>query len=138
MVEVLIAGGSRISGEPLPELSVSFKAELELQLQRIGVKIVRSPERLDGWEDAYNAFAEAFVKQGVQLSSRQIEIDLPNMLFNFALRDGWLPHLTLIAKGSEPPDITSPKRIDADAFCTKADRKGTVVVGKKQSLDWFK
>jgi len=63
IVEVLMAGDSTVSGEPLPELPSSSIAELERQLQLIGVKIVRSPGRLEGWEDAYNAFAEAFTRE---------------------------------------------------------------------------
>jgi len=138
MVEVLMAGGSRVSGEPLPELSATTKADLEIQLQRIGIKIARSPERLDGWEDAYNAFVEAFERRGGRLSPRQIELDLPNMLFNFALKNDWFPHLTLLAKIPGLYDITSPNRFPQEAFCVKTDHKGVVVVGKRESLDWFK
>ena len=92
LLERLVAGGWPVSGEPLPDLSTSEKQQLELALLRIGVKIFRSPERMDGWDEAYNAFAEAFQANGAKLSSRQTRFDLPNMLFNFALKNGWIPH----------------------------------------------
>lgn len=127
-----------VSGEPLPELSPSTKAALELQLQRLGVTIVRSKDRLEGWEDAYNALAEAFVKEGGKLSNLQLEIDLPNILFNFAARDGWFLHLKLLARAPYLPDITSPKRMVPPDTFAKRDHRGIVIFSTKQSWEWFK
>jgi hypothetical protein len=137
LVEVLAAGGWPVSGEPLPDLSMSERHELELALLKIGPTIARSPERMDGWEEAYSAFVEAFQKHGAKLSTRQTQLDLPNMLFNFALKSGWIPHLILVADTPELCDITSPKRAPGDAYCAKPDHRGFVVVGRKQSVDWF-
>ena len=92
---------------------------------------------MDGWEDAYNAFAEAFQRHGAQLSSRQTRLDLLNMLFNFALKSGWIPHLVLAGDTPELSDIISPKRVHGPAYCAKPDHRGVVVVGTKQSVDWF-
>jgi hypothetical protein len=64
LVEVLAAGGWPVSAEPLPDLSMSDRQELELALLKIGATIARSPERMDGWEEAYSAFAEAFQNTG--------------------------------------------------------------------------
>lgn len=137
LVEVLAAGGWPVSAEPLPDLSMSDRQELELALLKIGATIARSPERMDGWEEAYSAFAEAFQKHGARLSSRQAQLDLPNMLFNFALKSGWIPHLIVVADTPELSDITSPKRVRSKAYCAKPDHRGFVVVGTKQSVDWF-
>jgi hypothetical protein len=137
LLERLVAGGWPVSGEPLPDLSTPEKQELEVGLLKIGAKIFRSPERLDGWEEAYSALAEAFQANGAKLSSRQTIFDLPNMLFNFALKNGWIPHLVLVADTPELSDITSPQRVDSKAYCAKPDHRGVVIVGTKQSVDWF-
>jgi hypothetical protein len=137
LLEMLAADGWPVSGEPLPDLSTPEKQELEAALLKIGAKIFRSPERLDGWEEAYSAFAEAFQANGAKLSSCQVRLDLLNMLFNFALRTGWITHLIVVADTPELSDITSPKRVDGKAYCAKPDHRGFVVVGKKQSVDWF-
>ena len=116
---------------------MSEQQELELLLLKIGVKIFRSPDHLEGWEDAYNAFAGAFQGYGAHLTSRQTQLDLPNMLFNFALRSGWIPHL-IVVDTSRLPDLTSAQRAPGKAYCAKPDHRGFVVVGTKQSVDWFK
>src|ERR1019366_342621 len=116
------SGGSPVSGEPLPELPPQAKAELELQLQRTGVTIMRSADRLDGWEAAFNAFAECFEKQGAHLSPGQLQLDLPNMLFNFALKNQWIPNLVILLSGHDLPDLTSPQGLPGEAFCAKTDR----------------
>ena len=138
LVEVLAAGGALVSGELLPSLSTSEAQQLEIALLNIGSRIVRSPERMDGWEEAYNAFVQAFHKHEARLSSRQLQLDLPNMLFTFALRSSWIPHLLLVADTPELSDITSPNHVHGEAYCAKPDHRGFVVVTTKQSIDWFK
>ena len=137
MVEFMMGGGSITSGEPLPELSSSATHELDQRLRLLSLRIFRSPGRMEGWEDAYNAFAEAFTNHGAQLTERQIQIDLPNMLFNCAVVNNWFQHLTLLAKPHELPSLTSPKRMGPDGFCQKSNTQGLKQFSRKLSRDWF-
>jgi len=126
--------GSVESGEPLPKLPGTVKAELIARLYRIGAKVLRSADRRDGWVDAYNAFAEAFTKHG-KLTPRQYEDDIPNMVFNFALKYDWFPHLKYV--GFTDPAIDEPKRLGGPHLWAKADGSGVENVSVRQSIEWF-
>ncbi len=119
------------SGEPLPELPDQGKLELTARLYRIGARVFRSADHRDGWEDAYNAFAEAFERHG-KLTPRQYEYDLPNMVFNFALKYDWFPHLKYV--GFTDPAIDEPRRLGGPHLWLKADDS---VESVSQSIEWF-
>jgi hypothetical protein len=130
--------GTWVSGEALPELPLPVRQELESQLKRIGIEVVRSIDRLNGWEKAYNAFAECFESHGAKLTERQTQLDLPAMVFNFALKHDWFPHLARLVTPDEMPDLTSPKRVLTEAFSVKPDSRGLLTRTQKECLDWFK
>ncbi len=123
--------GSVESGEPLPELPDQAKLELIARVYRIGARILRSADRRDGWEDAYNAFAESFERHG-KLTPKQYEYDLPNMVFNFALKFDWFPHLKYV--GFRDPAVDEPRRLGGPHLWLKAD---DAVESVSQSIEWF-
>jgi hypothetical protein len=135
---LLIHEGTWVSGEALPELPLPVRQELERKLKRIGIEVVRSTDRLNGWEKAYNAFAECFESHGAKLTERQTQLDLPAMVFNFALKHDWFSHLARLVTPDEMPDLTSPKRVPTEAFSLKPDSRGLLTRTQKECLDWFK
>ncbi len=126
------------SGEPFPEPSYTLKKQLEAELMRIGAKMARSGDKQAGFEEAYTAFAETFHRIGATLSESLLQIDIPNMLFNFAVKSGWFPHLGLATDASELVDITSAKRIAHDRLSLKGGLAGLTAPDKRTSIGWFK
>ena len=124
------------SGQPIPPLPDLETRHLEDELLKIGLKVIGSADRASGWEDAYAAFVNAFLRTGAPLMELLLHVDIPNMLFNFSLRNGWFPHLTLL-KESEPGHLLAPKRIPITEFATT----GPIFYdlrNKQQQLGWFK
>lgn len=130
-IEFMQAGGSPVSGEPLPSLRAKAVADLESKLRVIAIRIARSTDRSDGWEDAYNTLAEALSASG-KLTERQLAYDLPNVIFNYAVRNGWFPYLVPLSKESK--GLLNPNRLDEDGYCERSRSPMT----KQESLAWFK
>lgn len=126
------------SGEPVPELPQKTKVHLEAELLRIAAKMSRASTHQEGFEEAYGVFADAFHQSGVALTEPLLHLDIPNMLFNFAARHGWFPHLTSLVEKSEIPDITSPNRIAYEKLGTKGGVGGLTAPDKRESFIWFK
>ena len=124
------------SGQPIPPFPDLETRHLEDELLKIGLTVIGSADRASGWEDAYAAFVNAFLRTGAPLTEALLHIDIPNMLFNFALKNGWFPHLTIL-KESEPGHLLAPKRIPITEFVTT----GPIfheVHNKRQQLGWFR
>jgi hypothetical protein len=122
----------------VPQLSDAGTRALEADLEKSGLKIIRSPDRDSGWEDAYAAFANAFLRTGATLTASLLHIDIPNMLFNFSLRNGWFPHLTLLTEGGVPSHLLSPKRVPIEHFATTGGSVFKEVHNKQQQLGWYR
>jgi hypothetical protein len=127
------------SGEHIPKLPAARKVELTRRLLKAGVRIARSPNHEDGWEEAYTAFAEELRQAGGKLTEPLLSMDIPNMLFNFALTHSWFPHLTAMLTHSDVPEITFPTRMTSDVFSNR-NRSGRQVseLSKEQSLSWYR
>ena len=124
------------SGKPIPALPDVEIRHLEDELLEIGMRVIGSADRASGWDDAYAAFVNAFLRTGAALTEPLFHVDIPNMLFNFSLRNGWFQHLTIL-KESEPGHLLAPKRIPIEEFATT----GPIfheVHNKRQQLGWFK
>ncbi len=127
------------SGEAIPELPEACEEELRRRLLNAGLKIARSPSHDDGWEDAYSAFAEALQQAGCVLTEPILSLDIPNMLFNFALVNSWFPHLTSMLSDYEVPELTFPARLDSSMFSNKSRDPGyRYEKTKEESLKEFR
>jgi hypothetical protein len=117
----------------LPDLQTRH---LQDELLKSGLKVIGSADRASGWDDAYAAFVNAFLQTGATLTEPLLHVDIPNMLFNFSLRNGWFPHLTIL-KETEPGHLLAPRRLPITEFATT----GPIfyeVHNKRQQLGWFK
>src|SRR5262249_38103478 len=66
-------------------------------------------------------------------------LDIPNMLFNFALVSSWFPHLSSMLAEHELPALTSPCRLDSSRFSNKSRNPGyRYDVSVEKSLNWFR
>src|SRR5262249_27054752 len=110
----------------------------EAELMRIGAKMARSDDKQAGFEEAYSAFAETFHRIGATLTESLLQIDIPNMLFNFAVKSGWFPHLGLRTDASDLVDITSSRRIAHNELSVKGGLGGLTAPDKRTSIGWFK
>ncbi len=137
ILDVLLSDRTQGSGETVREPSHTLKKQLEAELLRIGAKMARSGDKQAGFEEAYSAFADTFQQIGATLTESLLQIDIPNMLFNFALKSGWFPHLGCVDR-AEVLNITSPKRINHDDLSVRGGVGGLTVPDKRQSIGWFK
>jgi hypothetical protein len=126
------------SGEPVPELSQKTREHLKAELLRIGAKMARASTPQEGLEEAYGAFADAFRQSGVALTEPLLHLDIPNMLFNCAVMNGWFPYLTSLIGQSHAPGLTSANRIPYEKLGTKGGVGGLTVPDKRESFIWFK
>lgn len=124
------------SGQPIPPFPDLEVRHLEDELLTIGLKVIGSPDRASGWDDAYAAFVNAFLRTGATLTQPLLHVDIPNMLFNFGLRNGWFPHLTILEE-TKPGHLLAPKRIPIGEFATTGP-VFSEVHNKRQQLGWFK
>ena len=65
-----------------------------------------------------------------------LHLDIPNMLFNIALKGGWFPGLTLLTDQSAP--LLSPQRFPIDEIAATHGSVLTKVENRRQQLDWYR
>jgi hypothetical protein len=138
ILDTLLHDRTQGSGEAIIELPYATKKHLEAELLKIGAKIAQTGDKQAGFEEAYSAFAETFHGNGAPLAEGLLQVDIPNMLFNYAVRNGWFPNLGSLADHSELSDITSPKRIAHEKLAVRGGLGGLTAPGKQESIGWFK
>lgn len=136
--QLTTAGWCEGSGEPVPQLSDAEARQLEVDLLKCGLEIKQSRDHGSGWEYAYDAFANAFLRSGATLTERLRHIDIPNMLFNFSLTNGWFPHLTLLTEAGTPYHFLSPRRVPIEHFATTGGSRFHEIHNKRQQLGWYR
>jgi hypothetical protein len=125
--------------EPLVQLSAAVKKQLEAELLRIWARAEESGNSQEGFDQAYSAFAETFHRSGAPLTDMLLEVDMPNMVFNFAVRNGWFPHLRSLVPQNEARNITLRARIPDHLLReTSGRQRGVTPPPIRQSILWFK
>jgi hypothetical protein len=105
------AEGSHEAIPPIPDIA---QQRLLIDLLVVASELfgsAREPSNLiKALDSAYSLFASAFVNNGAILTPGLLELDIPNMVFNFALREGFFPSTHLIGDKDLDYNLLGPKR----------------------------
>jgi hypothetical protein len=84
-------------------------------------------------DKAYSLFAQAFVDNNYALTPGLLEVDLPNMVFNFALRENWFPSVVLHGDKSQDYELLSPTLYPIDRILP-----AVFTAKSEQTIGWFR
>jgi hypothetical protein len=102
------------SHEPIPVLPIIAQQRLMIGLLAVSSTLggtTKEPSDLtEAFEAAYSLFASSFVENGATLTPGLLELDIPNMVFNFALHEDWFTSVRLHGDRSEGYELLGPRR----------------------------
>jgi hypothetical protein len=124
------------SHEPIPSLPTIAQQRLMIDLTGVsGTLLGTKKEPADqvvAFDAAYTAFASAFVDNGALLTPGLLELDIPNMVFNFALHEDWFTSVGLYGDKSEGYELLSPKRYPKERILSRV-----FAVHASATVGWF-
>ena len=84
-------------------------------------------------DKAYSLFAQAFVDNNYALTPGLLEVDLPNMVFNFAIRENWFPSVVLLGDKSQDYELLSPRLYPIDRILP-----AVFTAKSEETIEWFR
>lgn len=124
------------SHEPIPPVPTIAEQRLLMGLLQVSSTLSstrKEPADLAvAFDAAYSLFAAAFVDNGGVLTPGLLELDIPNMVFNFALHQDWFTSVALHGDRSEGYELLSPKRYPTDRILSRV-----LTVHSGATVAWF-
>jgi len=111
------------SHEPIPPVPIITQQRLMIDLMKVSSTLLGTkkepPDQIIAFDAAYSVFATTFIDNGAVLTPALLELDIPNMVFNFALHEDWFPSVGLAGEKSEGYELLSPKRYPIERICSR-------------------
>lgn len=124
------------SHEPIPALPTIAQQRLMSALFKVSSTLLGTrrepPDQVIAFDSAYTVFATTFVDNGAVLTPGLLELDIPNMVFNFALHEDWFPSVGLDGDKAEGYELLSPRRYPIERIFS---RGFTYTAGA--TIGWF-
>jgi hypothetical protein len=121
------------SHEQIPSVPIIAQQRLMMDLLAVSSTLAsttKEPSDLtEAFESAYSLFASSFVENGATLTPGLLELDIPNMVFNFALHEDWFTSVRLHGDKSEGYELLGPRRYPIGRILSRvfAVRSGATV-----------